>query len=232
VSTSFGEARVVETTLVAPRQRRIVLRASSLAGRAFAPGADVVLRLPHVAGDRRYSVRRCVEAEGTLEIWVVLHGAGEGSRWAERASPGDVLALAPSPALPIALAPAADTHVFLGDETSLASSVAMACAAGAGARTECAFEVRSATDRCAAAELPRTAGVRWIPREQVAARPGATLLSWLPGADLPLDGDVCVYVTGETWLCTMVQSWLVRTRGVPAQRVRAMPYWKRRTVVP
>jgi NADPH-dependent ferric siderophore reductase len=35
-------------------------------------------------------------------------------------------------------------------------------------------------------------------------------------------------VTGEAWLCAMVQAHLVRDRGFAAGAVRAMPYWKNR----
>ena len=38
------------------------------------------------------------------------------------------------------------------------------------------------------------------------------------------------YVTGEAWLCAMVHAHLVRDRGFPAGAVRAMPYWKTKSV--
>jgi NADPH-dependent ferric siderophore reductase len=74
-------------------------------------------------------------------------------------------------------------------------------------------------------EVARPEKVRWLDR---AGRPGSVLVSWLARQSLPSANSTTAYVTGEAWLCAMVQAHLVRDRGFPASAVRAMPYWKTR----
>jgi NADPH-dependent ferric siderophore reductase len=45
---------------------------------------------------------------------------------------------------------------------------------------------------------------------------------------LPLADSTTAYVTGEAWLCSLIQAHLMRDRGFRAGSVRAMPYWKQR----
>src|SRR5574341_1997439 len=117
----FEAGCVCATRHLSSAFRNVTIQAESLRGFAFEPGADVVIRLPlgdGRANERRYSVWKSDAAAGTLDVCVVQHGRGPGSRWAERCVVGDPVAIARSGILPIALDRAAGAHVFLGDETS------------------------------------------------------------------------------------------------------------------
>ena len=212
--------------------RNVTIAAKSLAGFAFEPGADVVVRLPLGDGradERRYSVWKSSAEAGTLDVCVVQHGLGPGSRWAERCAAGDPVEIARSPALPIALDHMAEAHVLLGDETSIASAEALIRALPADAVVLACFEVASVERRWPEPELVRPESVQWVDR---AGRPGSALLARLARQSLPPANGSTVYVTGEAWLCAMVHAHVVRERGFRADAVRAMPYWKARPRLP
>ena len=221
----FEPGRVCAARLLSSRVRNVTIAAESLAGFVFEPGADVAIRLPRDGGDadeRYYSVWKSA-AEGTFDLCVVLHGLGPGSRWAARCAVGDPVEISRSRALPIAVDRSAEAHLFFGDETSIASAEALIRALRAEAVVLACFEVTSMDHRWPAAEVARPEAIRWVNR---AGRSGSALVSWLARQSLPSANSTTAYVTGEAWLCAMVQAHLVRDRGFPASAVRAMPYWK------
>jgi len=226
-SEGFEAARVVAARPLAAGIRNVTIACGALA-REPSPGAEVALRIPSDGGgfeERHYSVWRSDATKGTVDVCVVLHALGPGSRWAARCRPGDELELSLPRAMPIALDASARAHVFLGDETSVASADALMRALPAGALRLACFALASPDRRWPDAELADPAAVRWLPG---GARPGAALLVWLESADLPPAAETTAYVTGEAWLCATVQSRLVREGGFAPRSVRAFPYWKRR----
>src|SRR5206468_1204015 len=107
---------VRETQHVSPRLMRMTLGGSEFAGFALAePAASVRLLLPApdsnglimptwngneflLADGRRPAIRtltprRFREDRLELDVEIVLHGTGVASRWAERAQPGDAVAV-------------------------------------------------------------------------------------------------------------------------------------------
>jgi NADPH-dependent ferric siderophore reductase len=224
----FAAARVIAARHLSSGIRNVTIAADALAGVVFEPGADVVIQLPMRNGqvdERRYSVWKSDAAAGTLDVCVVQHGLGPGSRWAAGCAAGDAVDIARSPALPIALDRTATAHVFLGDETSIASAQALVRAVPGDAAAWACFEVASFGHRWPVSELVRPETVHWVDR---AGRPGAALLARLADQGLSPSAGTTVYVTGEAWLCAGIHSHLVRARGFHAPMVRAMPYWKAR----
>lgn len=57
---------------------------------------------------------------------------------------------------------------------------------------------------------------------------GTALIARLERAPLPVPPGTTAYMTGEAWLCALVQSHLVRERGLPPGALRTMPYWRQR----
>jgi NADPH-dependent ferric siderophore reductase len=221
----FEAGRVCAARLLSSRVRNVTIAAESLAGFVFEPGADVAIRLPRDGGDadeRHYSVWKSA-AEGTFDLCVVLHGLGPGSRWAARCAVGDPVEISRSRALPIAVDRSTEAHLFFGDETSIASAEALIRALPPEAVVLACFEIASMDHRWPEPEVARPEKVRWVNR---AGRSGSALVSWLARQSLPPANSITGYVTGEAWLCAMVQAHLVRDRGFPARAVHAMPYWK------
>src|SRR5262249_13880267 len=221
----FEAARVSAARLLSPRIRNITIAAESLAGFAFEPGADVAIRLPGgdgIADERHYSVWKST-AEGRVDLCVTLHGLGPGSRWAAQCSVGNSVEISRSNALPIALDRSTEVHLFFGDETSIPAAEPLPRALPRETLVLACFEVPSMDHRWPAPELPRPEKVRWVAR---AGRPGSALLSWLAGQSLSSTNSTTAYVTGEAWLCAMVQAHLVRGRGFPKGAVRSRTYWE------
>jgi NADPH-dependent ferric siderophore reductase len=221
----FEAGRVCAARLLSSQVRNVTIAAESLAGFVFEPGADVTIRLPSGDGEteeRHYSVWKSTAA-GTVDLCVVLHGLGPGSRWAARCAVADPVEISCSRALPIALERSAETHLFFGDETSIASADALIRALPLEAVVFACFEVASMDHRWPEPEVARPEGIRWVESRQ-ATRLGALLLARAPKP--PSVNSTTAYVTGEAWLCAMVHAHLVRDRGFPAGVVRAMPYWK------
>jgi len=224
----FADGRVCATRLLCPQIRNITIAAEVLAGFAFDPGADVTLRLPPLAGsadERHYSVWKST-AHGEFDVCVVLHGLGPGSRWATQCAVGDTVEISRSHVLPIALDRSTKAHLFVGDETSIASADAMMRALPADAVVFACFEISSIDCRWPDSEIFRPHAVRWIDR---AGRAGSALVAWLANQSFPAPNSTTAYVTGEAWLCAMVHAHLVRERDLPPRAVRAMPYWKSRS---
>ena len=90
---------VVSVAKLTPRLVSVLVRGDALDGfRIEAPTGHVKVFLPADGQDdpavRTYTPVRFDEASKTLELQFVLHGAGPASDWAERAAPGDKLAVA------------------------------------------------------------------------------------------------------------------------------------------
>lgn len=224
----FEAARVVAARHLARGIRHITLAAPSLAAAPPPPGAETALRFPADDGsleERHYSIWKSDPVASTLDLCVVLHRLGPGSRWAERCAAGDALELEVSRTLPIPLASSAGLHLFLGDETSIATADALLRVLPSGARGRACFEIASPDNRWPDEALADPAAVEWTERD---GRPGMGLLSWLGRQSFPDDGQRAAYVTGETWLCTAVHSRLVHDLGFAPRAVRALPFWKRR----
>lgn len=223
----FEAGRVFAAGLVSSRWRHVTIAAESLAGVTFEPGAEVVLRVPNGGGfeERHYSVWKSSAEAGTFEVCVVQHGLGPGSRWAGRCAAGDPVEFSRSATLPIAVDRSAQAHLFVGDETSIASAEALIGALPAQAQVHACFEIDASECRWPPAELVRSDAVQWVPRT---GRAGLALVAWLSAQPLPFADSTTAYVTGEAWSCTLIRAHLVRDRGFRAGSVRAMPYWKER----
>jgi NADPH-dependent ferric siderophore reductase len=232
MTAGFEVGCVSATRLLAPRIKHITVTADSLAGLSLEPGADVAIRFPGEDGEleeRRYSVWKSGAQAGALDVCVVLHGRGPGSWWAERCAAGDRIEISCSRTLPISLDRRAAAHLFLGDETSIAATEAMLGLLSAEVPVLSCFEIASLEHRWPDAELVRPRQVHWVERS---GRPGTALLTWLTRQSLTPPMTTTSYVTGEAWLCALVQRHLVRERGFDLAAVRAMPYWRERMKVP
>ena len=107
--------------------QRLRLTAPQLDGFGYLPGQDVML-LVAAEGNRpvrrRYTIRQLDTAARLLTLDIVLHGDGPGERWVRSAQPGDRIE-GIGPRGKITTSPAADWHLFIGDESALPSMFAM-----------------------------------------------------------------------------------------------------------
>ena len=112
------DLEVVEVRDRRPGLRSITFGSPDLVDFTWIAGQDVMLEVPDAhAVRRRYTIRRSDPVSGTLEIEVVLHGAGPFALWASNVTVGDrIQGIGPRGV--IALKPDASHHLFVGDESA------------------------------------------------------------------------------------------------------------------
>ena len=140
--------QVTESASLTPSIHRVVLTAPGIEGLQYAPGQDLMLRIPLVGDkivNRRYTIRRFDQAGKTVTIDVSLHGAGPGTDWIRAAEVGDRID-AIGPRGKVTVNPEADWHLFVVDETGLPGALAMIEALPSGSRATAIAEVDTPAD--------------------------------------------------------------------------------------
>lgn len=177
---------------------------------------------------RTYTVRWVDPDARELAIDFVVHGSdgheGLAGPWAADAQPGDVLHLR-GPSGAYAPDPAADWHLFVGDEAALPAISSALEALDPDDRAVAFIEVDAPTDEIAlatAAELE----VHWLHRGDAVAGT-TTLLDDAVRAWPWRAGRVQAFVHGESGLLKTVRPYLLNDRGVPRADVSVSGYWRR-----
>ena len=196
------------------RLRRVRFEGEALRGVAFRPGQEVELRVSPRAF-RHYTPVAFDGRAGTLDVVFHLHGNGPGSAWAAALAPGSRANLL-GPGGGFGLRPA-DTHVLLGDETTLGLFACLAAAASG--RVLGAVEVDTAEER----SLPAAVGLR-LPAVVRREPRGDALLDWLTDARLPVSPTTCFYLAGHTASIARLRAALLRL-GWRRGNIRTKPYW-------
>lgn len=205
--------RVVDRT---PRMREISLTSPALATVSWLPGQDVSLGFNTDAGmvRRRYSIRRLDSHSQTLDIQVVMHGDGPGMRWAKQADPGQMIdAIAPRGK--ITLDANARWHLFAGDATAIAASLAMMDALPDSAQARGFFLVDNQAEQ---QEAPPNSQIEWRYADD-------DLRNALHQTDL-MPAAAHAYLAGEVALVTRLKADLLG-RGWDATKISAKAYWNR-----
>jgi NADPH-dependent ferric siderophore reductase len=224
--TTRMRLQVVSSDRLSPAMQRLVLTAPELAGLAYQPGQDLMLMVG-VAGDRpvrrRYTIAGLDRPRRLVTLDVVRHGNGPGERWVASARPGDQVE-GIGPRGKIFLNPAADWHLFAGDESALPAFFTMAGALPAGARALLIIEIPGSADE---RELVTAADVAltWLHRDgQPAGEPGR-LAAAVAAAVLP-PGRGHAYLAGEARVVLALREALA-TRGMAAEQMSPKAYWGR-----
>ena len=215
---------VVDAFDVTPRLRRVRLIGEDLDGFSFRPGQDLVLNIP-TGGEiarRHYTIRGFDRDELRLDIDVVLHGDSPAVGWARSAKLDDAIEVE-GPRGRTVLAPEADWHLFVGDETCLPGIFAMAETLPATTKAFVILEVAGPDEEqplASAADVE----VRWLPRGGPAEPSSPTLIQNVAAFTPPL-GDGHAYVIGETSTVRAIRQGLIG-RGFPRDRIAAEGYWR------
>lgn len=169
---------------------------------------------------RTYTPRRYDPATRTLDVEFVLHGEGPASTWAERARPGDRLAIA-GPGGRFSLDRDVTRWWIAGDESALPAVGTLLDALPAGAEADVHLEVGGAEDEIGF-DSAASVQVRWHHR-----RPGEwgqELAAAARQADL--DGGTRVWVATEAGAVRAIRRHLLAERGLPASAVVTRGYWR------
>jgi NADPH-dependent ferric siderophore reductase len=239
-------AEVVSVSKITPRLVSVLVTGAELGGFAdAAPTSHLKLFLPVGAQDapnlpqytpegvvyqdadgprpvvRTYTPRRYDPASKTLEIQFLLHGEGPASEWAERARPGDKVAVG-GPGGRFSLEPAADHWWLAADESALPALGTLLDALPATSAAEVHVEVDGSEDEI---ELPSPAKteITWHHR-QPGASPGQPLVVAARGAAVP-DG-ARIWVACESAAMRDIRRCFSRERGFPVAQLVTRGYWR------
>ncbi|MGH8960670.1 MAG: siderophore-interacting protein [Jatrophihabitantaceae bacterium] len=211
---------VVGGVQLTPRMRRVTVQSEAMIGIALRPAQDVELHLSEDTGrrvKRRYTIRTARPDTGELDLEVLLHGAGPGSTWGERAAAGDEITFqGPRGKLELT---SARWHLLAGDESALPAIAAICEALPAGERAIAVIEVRDRADELAV----ERADVHWVHRGATAAGTPDQLLPAVESLQLP-SGPGHGYLMGETRSMVALRGVLER-RGIAHEAIFVKGYW-------
>jgi NADPH-dependent ferric siderophore reductase len=175
---------------------------------------------PHT---RTYTVRWVDEAAAELAIDFVIHGdEGLAGPWADSARPGDAL-LFTGPGGGYNPDPAADWHLFAGDESALPAIGAAIESLPQDARGLAFVEVDTAED-IQAITAPAGVELRWLLRGGVPAGASDLLVSAVRDTPWP-EGRVQVFAHGERGYMKSLREVLFVHRGLERSQVSLSGYW-------
>lgn len=218
---------VLEVVDLGPSLRQIRLAGDALRGFQFAPGQDLMLRFPLERGEpvsRRYTIRRADPVTGTADLNVVMHGDGPAARWATGVRPGQELTEVVGPRGKITLAPGAEWHLFLGDDTYIPGTLAMLEALPLGKQARAILEVSSASDEQPVSSHGEV-DLTWLRRGGSEAGDPGRLLEEIREWQVP-SGAGHVYIAAEVTVALSLRDELLR-RGLSRNQVSAKGYWSR-----
>ncbi len=209
--------------------RQVTVGNPRLAEVPWHPGQDLTISLPVPGGrsvTRRYSIRRLDRDRSTADLLASAHGNGPGARWVAAVRPGDCLE-AIGPRGKIWADPDAARHLFVGDETYLAASFAMAESLPADATATVVLEVGPDVGEEPCEAVAELRGPYRVVRNPVGAgEPGVELIDALEQLDLPPgSGDGHAYLGGEAKLVAALRAWLIG-HGWQAEAISAKAYWR------
>jgi NADPH-dependent ferric siderophore reductase len=182
---------------------------------------------------RTMTVRRSDPERHEIAIDIAVHGEhGAAGPWAAAARPGQPAYLM-GPSGAYVPDPAADWHLFAGDETALPAIGASLEALPASATAQVIIEVGGQDDEIPLSS-PATLDMNWIYRGGRAdlvgedrAGDNAPLIAAVTQADW-LPGQVHVFIHGEAQtVMHNLRHYVRKERGVPAKWASISGYWRR-----
>lgn len=215
---------VVEAFDVAPRMRRVVFT-GELDAMTYAPGQALVLAMPLPEGGtgrRDYTIRALDRSARRLSMDFVLHGDTPAPAWASHAKAGDRIQ-ARGPRGRTVFNPAADWHLFCGDETCVPAILHILEAIDTSAKVHAFLEVDGPQDHqpVPPAFAP---SVVWVYRNGQRPGPSTLLLDRLAAFVLP-DGHRHAYLIGETSNVRAQRHHLIE-RGFSREQISSEGYWR------
>ncbi len=170
---------------------------------------------------RTYTPRGYDPATRTLEIQFLLHGEGPASAWAQRAKPGDKLAVA-GPGGRFSLEPEADYWWLAADESALPAVATLLEALPAATTVEVHIEVDSPDDEIELAGPAKTT-ITWHRRRDRDAF-GAELAAAARAAVIPAGARL--WVACEAAAMRYIRRHFTRERGIPVAQLVTRGYWR------
>jgi NADPH-dependent ferric siderophore reductase len=217
---------VASTATLTPHMQRLQLTAAELDGFSYQPGQDVMVLVAAEGRKpvrRRYTIRSLDRTALALTIDVVLHGEGPGERWVRAAQPGDRIE-GIGPRGKIFPDPAADWHLFMGDESALPAIQAMTEALPGDADATLVLEIPAEADEQEVLAAARTR-VSWLHRLGRPAGDASALAAEAAEVELP-PGNGHAYLLGESRVVLALRE-ILASRGLREEQMSPKAYWGR-----
>ncbi|MDQ3602196.1 MAG: siderophore-interacting protein [Actinomycetota bacterium] len=218
---------VTSVTRLTPRMTRVRLGGEGLCGLAAVPGQSVKIYVPDPTGllvSRDYTVRDADPDQPSMDIDFVLHGDGPAANWARQVRPGQKLEFV-GPSGRYRPDPAADWHLFGGDESALPAVLAMVESLPADAPAVLYVEVADAAEEQPVSG-PARPEVHWLHRGDAIAGANTLLEDALRAARLPA-GQGRIWLAGHTPTVRRIRAHLLTERGVDRRALYVRGYWDR-----
>jgi NADPH-dependent ferric siderophore reductase len=217
---------VADSVRLSPHIQRMQLTAPELEDFGYAPGQDVMLLVAANGNKpvrRRYTVRYLDRAERRLTLDIVLHGDGPGERWVRSAKPGDRIE-GIGPRGKITPSPAADWHLFMGDEAAMPAILAMTESLPGDADATIVLEIPGPEDEQELLAAARTR-LSWIHRLSTPAGDPSRLAAEAAEVELP-PGNGHAYLLGEAKVALRLRE-ILADRGLAQEQMSPKAYWGR-----
>jgi len=170
---------------------------------------------------RTYTPRAYDQATKTLEIQFLVHGEGPASDWAQRAKPGDKLAVA-GPGGRFSLEPEADHWWLAADESAIPAVGTLLDALPESTTVDVHIEVEGPDDEIELGGRAKTT-VTWHHRRAVDAF-GRELAQAAREAAIP--NAARVWVACEAAAMRDIRRYFIGERGIPVARLVTRGYWR------
>jgi NADPH-dependent ferric siderophore reductase len=220
---SLWKLEVTGVSDISPSMRRLWFTAPNLAELSYQPGQDLMMAVPGPDGDafrRRYTIRSFDPSVPRIAVDIVVHGDGPGAQWAGSAGPGSRIE-AIGPRGKVLVDRQADWHLFIGDDSGIPASLAMAESLGQDDEVMVLLEVDAENERH---EPGRPLDIQWLYRDGVDPASSDLLLTALEGTTFPA-GHGHAYVAGEMGVVARLRRHLL-DRGLAADQISSKPYWR------
>jgi NADPH-dependent ferric siderophore reductase len=170
---------------------------------------------------RTYTPRRYDPATQTLEIQFLLHGTGPAAQWAQRAKPGDKLAVG-GPGGRFSLEPAADSWWLAADESAIPAVGTLLEALPETAAADVHIEVEDSGDEVEF-NAPAKTTITWHHRRSPDAF-GAELIDAARAASIP--DAARVWVACEAAAMRDIRRYFLAERHLSPASLVTRGYWR------
>lgn len=217
--------RVVAVERLTPHMIRITLTGEDLDGfvsaspddhiKIFIPGLDGILTR------RDYTPRQYDAEKRLLVLDFVNHDGGPAAAWARAAQVGDTLEIGGPKGSQVIAGPV-DRWLLIGDETALPAIGRRVEALPAQASVTTVIAVPGSEDE---QTFPTSArhSAHWVHRPMDAADQAQEILKTL--ASINIEDGTFVWVGAEARVAKAVRQYLLESRKVPLQWIKASGYW-------
>jgi ferric-chelate reductase (NADPH) len=211
--------RITNVRTLTPHFRFIDFEGTALRDAPWEPGHKIQVKLAEGLLTRTYTPLYWDRSLGSTRILAYAHGSGPGSDWTLRVRPGDAPAIM-GPRRSLILAELPRTVVLFGDETSFGLASTLRSSLQSGCELNSVFEATSKTESQLVLDQLGLYFAVVIERQPMDAH-----LSVLEQAVLQFATETTVFILSGKSSSIRHLHRLLRSHGVPSERLRAKVYW-------